>query len=607
MKIFKNKLSILIALVLLAAGTLAVGNKNLFIAAAQDDLFVTLGGNKTQVTPGESLQYVVTVRDDGQQNLTNIYLQQNFRPQVTYVTGSTQLEKNNNTISVTDAWTTDGANIGTLTPGQTAYFKFNGKIDSNASVGSSILNAIQIKSDQTTLEAVSFTVTVVSPNQSAVLRSGDFLKVTNNTLQNGWQNGVSAGTSDVVEFLVKISNDGQNDARNVHVFANLPSSPANPQNPSVTLSADNAPSVTDSVTVNGTLPFWFVFRVGHGTFFGVNDLFNCPNGCPMNESFFESPLNIGTVKPGESMSLQMTFKADIFTPSSPTPTPTVTPTPTATPTSSPTATPGQNGQFMLCKFEDKNGNGIQDNDENGLSWQFNYSVNGAPQISYQTTVTWWQFWNKQGCGPVITLPGGSSVQAQEADVQGWTHTTSNQMTFTIPVNSLVVEKFGNQQTVTPTPTPTPTATPTTLPSSPTSSCSALSATTTSGTAPLTVTFTGNGSDSAGNLQQYQFNFGDNSNGQNQIVTTDQNQASHIYYNSGNFTANLIVKDSRGNWVGGGNNCQLNINVNSKPQVLGATAPPVLPKTGSNDGFYMAVASIPTGLVGIYLYRRFRLI
>ncbi|GEM_PF-5925163 len=503
MKIFKNKVNILIALVVLAVGTLLIGNKHLFVKAANFDLFATLGGSKNQVVSGDTLQYVVTVRNDGSQNLTNVYIQQNFSSQVTYVIGTAKAEKNSNTVSVTDAWVNDGVNLGTLTPSQVAYFKFDGKIASNVGVGSSVQNAIQLKSDQTALVGRSFAVTVVSTNQTAVLRGGNFLKVTNNTLQNGWNDLVNVGPSDVVEFLVKISNDGQFDARNVKLFANLPSSPAQTQNPSVTLSADNSPSATDSVTINGSQPFWFVYRVGHATFFGITELHNCPNGCSMNESFYLYPLNLGTVKSGESASIQVTFKADIFTPESSTPTP--TPTPTMTPTPTPTPTP---------------------------------------------TMT-----------PTPT------------------------------------------PTVTPTPTstPTPTATP-----SLTSSCQYLNASTTNGTKPLTVTFTGSGTDSNGSIQQYQFNFGDNSNGQDQIITTGSNQASHVYYNAGNYTANLIVKDSRGNWVGGGS-CQLNINVNNPPTVLGTTALTILPKTGSNDGVYLIIASIPTVLVGVYLYKKFRLI
>lgn len=170
-------------------------------------------------------------------------------------------------------------------------------------------------------------------------------------------------------------------------------------------------------------------------------------------------------------------------------------------------------------------------------------------------------------------------------------------------------------TPTETPTETPTATPTASPTSTpgpnlTSSCSSLTASALSGTAPLTVNFNGNGSDSNGNLQAYQFNFGDASDGQDQIVTTTNNSAAHVYHNSGTYIANLIVEDSRGNWVGGNpGNCQVNINVSNEPQVLGTstTAPSVLPKTGSDDGLILGVASIPAIFGGIYLYRRFRLV
>lgn len=484
----KTILSIIVGLVLVIISVVH------FTIAADFQLFGSLGGDKTQVTPGESLQYVVTVRNDGTQNLTNVRVNQNFISQVTYVNGSTTAEKNNQTINVPDNWTGSGGfNFGTLTPGQTGYLKFTATVSGSAAVGSSLQNAVAIVTDQTGSVGQAHTVTVVSANQVAVLRGGDFLKVTNNTLQNGWNDSVTVGPSDVVEFLTKISNDGQFDARNVKLSANLPSSPATIQNPSVTLSADNAQSVTDSVTVQGFQPFWFVFKIGHATLFGNTELYNCPTGCRIPESFYLSPLNLGTVKPGESASIQVTFKADIFTPGTPTVTP--TPTPTPTPTVTPTPTP----------------------------------------------------------------------------------------------------------TVTPTPTPTVTPSP-----NPTSTCTNLTASTTSGTRPLTITFVGSGSDSAGNIQQYQFNFGDNSNGQDQIVTTNSNQASHVYNNAGNFNANLLVKDSRGNWVGGGS-CQVNINVNNPPTVLGTSAPTVLPKTGSNDGVLIAIASIPTILGGIYLYRRFKLL
>ncbi len=342
MKIFNLIKSKSITLVLaVIVGVVLIATSVWKITEAADyELFTSLGADKTQVTPGESLQYTVTVRNTGAQSLTNVRVNQNFVAQIAYQNGSTTAEKNGSTINVPDGWTgAGGFNFGSLSAGQEGYLKFTGTVSAGATIGSTLQNAVSIRSDQTDWIGQGHTITVVSPSQNTVLRGGDFLKVTNNTLQNGWNNSINVGPSDVVEFLVKINNDGNSDARGVKLFANLPSSPLSIQSPSVTLSADNAQSVTDSVTVTGTSPFWFVYKIGHATLFGATDLYDCPNGCSIPESFYLSPLTLGTVEKGESASIQIAFKSDIFTPENPTPTPTPTSTPTSTPENTPTPTP----------------------------------------------------------------------------------------------------------------------------------------------------------------------------------------------------------------------------------------------------------------------------
>lgn len=338
-KIFKKLSLRTIIAVSVIALLFSVTGYSYFLARAAVDLYSTLGGSKTQVIPGDTLQYVVTVRNDGTEDLHNVLIKEHFDPQVSYVAGSATAEKSGTTISIIDNWVTTGVNLGTLTPSQTAYFKFNGTISASATVGSTIQNGVDIRTDEMDWVGRGFTVTVVSANQNAVLRSGDFMKVTNNTLQNGWNNSVTVSPYNVVEFLVRITNDGENEARNVNLRAFLPVDPATTQYPRVTLSADNAQSVTDEVTVTGQSPFYFSYKVGHATIFGNTVLYNCPNGCPLPESFYLSPLNLGTVAPGESATIQVTFKADIIPPATPTPTATPTSTPTATPTATPTSTP----------------------------------------------------------------------------------------------------------------------------------------------------------------------------------------------------------------------------------------------------------------------------
>lgn len=211
-----------------------------------------------------------------------------------------------------------------------------------------------------------------------------------------------------------------------------------------------------------------------------------------------------------------------------------------------------------------------------------------------------------GCNP-CTLP--DSIDGAGVTIGPVAPGTSN--SFQVLFKAYVTNKPPSP-TPTPTPTATPTATPTPTPTatpttSPTSRCVDLDASTLSGTVPLTITFTGSGFDSTGSIAEYEFNFGDSSGGQAQLVRTGSNQATHRYENAGEFNASLLVKDSRGVWVGSGDaDCKLSINVSAKPQVLGAKAPPELPKTGF-EGALVPFVLAPLAGLGVYLFRRFRLL
>ena len=156
--------------------------------------------------------------------------------------------------------------------------------------------------------------------------------------------------------------------------------------------------------------------------------------------------------------------------------------------------------------------------------------------------------------------------------------------------------------VTPSPTPsaTPTATPTSSPDNHSSQCVLLSASTTSGTEDLTVEFKANGYDTAGYVQEYQFDFGDSSSGP-QIVTQTGSSATHRYDNPGNYTARLQVKDSRGAWKTS-SKCEVNINVLNRPQVLGTSTVKELPKTGPRE--VVIFAGTLLSIIGYAVYRRF---
>ncbi len=161
-------------------------------------------------------------------------------------------------------------------------------------------------------------------------------------------------------------------------------------------------------------------------------------------------------------------------------------------------------------------------------------------------------------------------------------------------------------TITPTPTvtPTPTITPTPTPETNVPHCVGLSASPTSGTAQLTVKFTGSGFDPNGPILEYEFNFGDASGGQPQVVTQTESEAAHRYESDGEYVASLRVKDQGGQWRDGSDDCKQTITVSGEPQVLAASVTQ-LPKTGV--GALAAVGLLSFGSLGAYLYRRFKLV
>jgi hypothetical protein len=158
-------------------------------------------------------------------------------------------------------------------------------------------------------------------------------------------------------------------------------------------------------------------------------------------------------------------------------------------------------------------------------------------------------------------------------------------------------------TSTSTPTPTVTMTPTPTPKEEESRCTGLSASPVEGTATLTVKFTGSGYDPDGDIQGYEFNFGDKSGGQDQIIKQDGSEATHRYESAGEYVASLRVEDSHGDWKDGQGDCRRTIKVTAQPQVLGEETPEQLPETGTGI-FLTAVAMLGWG---IYLYKNFRLV
>lgn len=174
----------------------------------------------------------------------------------------------------------------------------------------------------------------VSAEGTAGFRTGDILTGGDRSFPNcDWCDPVNAGPGHAIEFRMLVQNMVPDTvATNVVVKADLTTSPQNsPLVASATVSADNAPSVSDTLTINfGDGQQSFGPLDGHARVFSPS----CPSGCAAPDTVTTSGISVGNLAFGESA--QVAWKAYVTNREQPSPTPTPTPTPSVTPTPTPT-------------------------------------------------------------------------------------------------------------------------------------------------------------------------------------------------------------------------------------------------------------------------------
>jgi uncharacterized repeat protein (TIGR01451 family) len=194
------------------------------------------------------------------------------------------------------------------------------------------------------------TLTFTTPALADVNMYDNFFTVGNNTAPKGDPaKSVDAAPQNVVEFFIRVRNTGSEDAKDVQVWATLPSGP----NLHLVTTANIRPNnrdrvnvqISDQTTVNvtGGQPVQLAFLPGHTRFAGVTNKFNCPNVCDINDQDIINGIDVGDVPAGQEV--QVAFKA--FLTNVPNPSATVAPTtaPTQAPTAAPTASaPANNVQ-----------------------------------------------------------------------------------------------------------------------------------------------------------------------------------------------------------------------------------------------------------------------
>jgi uncharacterized repeat protein (TIGR01451 family) len=148
------------------------------------------------------------------------------------------------------------------------------------------------------------------------------------------------------------------------------------------------------------------------------------------------------------------------TPQFVTPSPIVTATPVVTASPAPAET-----SLRMCKYEDDNADGIHNNDENVISWTFNYAIDG---VITSVNSNWWNIF-EQGCA-VVTVPANKTITVSEVDKSGWRLTAlyadeakTELSTYTYISNSDSEKTIWFLNTFTPNTNPSPTASPTISP------------------------------------------------------------------------------------------------------------------------------------------------
>jgi len=206
--------------------------------------------------------------------------------------------------------------------------------------------------------------------------------------------------------------------------------------------------------------------------------------------------------------------------------------------------------LTICKYNDSNNDGQVDNGEGTIGWTFYYSYQGN---SYQTGSGWWNLWNA-GCS-TVNVPANQWITVSEASQGGWTQTGIYANGSGVGTGTYsYIAQAGAQETVwflnynSGSPTPTPTGVP--------NYCG--------GTC-------GSNTNCQSGLFCYQ-GYCRNPNCQNDVTC----------------------------------GCAVSPTQTPPPVVLGATAPPVLPKTGSDD-VSIALGLISMMAAGFVIFKKFRLI
>ncbi|MEX0587225.1 MAG: hypothetical protein WD159_00475, partial [Patescibacteria group bacterium] len=95
---------------------------------------------------GDVLTYTIQITNVGDATIDPIFISETLSPYVTYVVGSTAwADSLGGGAPVTDAWLTDGLNLGVLNPAEWVKVTFKAKVKADAPNGALVESVAQIK------------------------------------------------------------------------------------------------------------------------------------------------------------------------------------------------------------------------------------------------------------------------------------------------------------------------------------------------------------------------------------------------------------------------------------------------------------------------------
>ena len=102
--------------------------------------------NKSTASRGDTLTYTISITNVGDAVINPVFISETLSPYMDYVPGSTSwTDVLGGGASVTDAWLTDGLNLGVLNPTEWVKVTFKAKVKSNTPNGAVVESVAQIK------------------------------------------------------------------------------------------------------------------------------------------------------------------------------------------------------------------------------------------------------------------------------------------------------------------------------------------------------------------------------------------------------------------------------------------------------------------------------